>query len=236
MSEPDKLLKIFSGRPNRYGLLDSGFKKWMTCNGTAGAESFLEVGCAYGDGSAHIATTYNVEVVGFDCCEPLIRKAIKRHGTKADEKLLRFRHGKAEDIPYPDSYFTGIVMEASFSPLLCKHEAAHEFYRVLKSKGRLLLNDFAINTSAHKKNYRAAIPCLYGVESMDIYDKILHGAGFSTLHMSEEFTELVNIIFWLASNINISQGDSDSIRISHILKDLPVDTKLTYCQMVFEKG
>jgi len=236
MSESEKLLGIFAGRPNRYRLLDSGFKKWMAYNEGTGTDSFLEVGCACGDGAAHISTTYNVEVVGLDCCASLVEEAIKHHGAKADNRILRFCYGKAEDIPFPDSYFTGIVMEASFSPLLNKHEAAHEFYRVLKSKGRLLLNDFAIKTSGNKKNNSSVIPCLHGVESMDNYDKILHNAGFSTLHRSEKFMELVSIIFWLTSNLNANQEDSEMIRLLHLMKDVPIDTKLTYCQMVFEKG
>ena len=226
MLPAESLLEIFVNRPQRYRLLNKGWRDWMASSNAILKDPILEIGCAYGDASAYLANAYGLVAFGLDQNPAGIEEAKRRHRELVLAEKLRFVHGNAEALPFPPEHFAGVVMEASFSPLTDKASSVNEVFRVIQHGGRVLINDFAIREPvARRKNCRSNIPCLDGVESMETYRRRFAQSGFAAIHMQEERAELVYMALWLSKCLGIPLSDVNK----------ESNQKLTYCQMIFEK-
>ena len=105
----------------------------MRQRGFAKAAPLLEVGCATGEGSAHLAELGYTRVTGVDIDAEAI--------AQAREKLPR-RHALCArtrgSLPFAAGSFEGIISEAAFSVIDGKAEAAREYARVLAPGGLAL--------------------------------------------------------------------------------------------------
>lgn len=241
------LLEIFTDRPQRYRLLSKGWREWMDSIQTVRIGPILEVGCARGDSSAYLADGFGPVVFGLDINESGIEEAKQRHREMIVANKLHFIHGDAGALPFPDEHFTGVIMEASFSPLTDKMACLNELFRVLKPGGRVLLNDFAAKESIKDgETRRSKIPCFKGAESMEEYCKRFESAGFRAIHVKEEYGELIHLGLWLAKNLEVPGCDIENVLTASLSAGNGMDAanpenstekeiKLTYCQMVFEK-
>jgi len=210
-------------------------------------DPILEIGCAYGDASAYLASAYGLVAYGLDQNQVSIEEAKRRHREMVYAKKLHFLHGDAETLPFPPEHFAGAVMEASFSPLIDKTASSNALFRVLKRGGRILLNDFATRESIRTSEARCSnVPCFQGVETMEEYRERFESAGFTTIHMKEEHGELVHVALWLAKSLKVPLSDIEKIlSVPSSAEDGLAENspdrnsknklKLTYCQMVFEK-
>lgn len=95
-------------------------------------DRFLDVGCGPGAALEHAAAT-GAEVAGVDPSPSMVARASKR----VPEANVRV--GSAEDIPFPDGYFTVVVNVSSFHHWADRDAGLREILRVLASGGRLHL-------------------------------------------------------------------------------------------------
>jgi len=94
----------------------------------------LDVGCAFGYGTARLARRYHTQ--GIDPSEEYIARARRSYPT------LRFAVGTAEALPYADAAFDGVVMLDVLEHLPPGEEgrALGDVARVLQPGGRLVLS------------------------------------------------------------------------------------------------
>lgn len=246
MEASSNLLDVFTLRPNRFKLLDKGIN--LILNSNLNKPHILEVGCAYGDGSAYLVKEYNCRTEGIDISEKIISSAKERHKDLISAGNLSFAVGNAEDLPYKDGFFDILFSEAAFSPIMNKGNAASEYYRVLKKGGFLVINDFAtkIPVSSKDRDDVYYIPCFQGVSTIEHYTKIFTKNNFHIVTAKEEYGELIGISMWLSKiyNINITEIGTYLSRFYNYNRlgsncngegKFFKDVKLTYCQMILEK-
>lgn len=92
----------------------------------------LDLGCAFGYGTAILARRY--QVIGQDISAPYINRARRRlPGT-------RFVCGAAERVLYPDGYFDAAVLLDVLEHVVDEQNVLHEVERVLRPGGELVLS------------------------------------------------------------------------------------------------
>lgn len=246
MESPLNLLDAFTLRPDRFKLLDKGIN--LISNINLNESGVLEIGCAFGDGSAHMVNEYNCQAQGIDISEKTIKAAEEKHKDLINDGKLRFSTANAEDLPYKDKTFDLIFSEAAFSPIMNKENAVSEYYRVLKKDGFLLINDFATKISVTSENREDVyyIPCFQGVTTIEDYCYIFKKYNFNIVSAKEEYGELVGVSMWLSKfykidileigtylsqYYNYNRTGSNCTGKGKFFKDV----KLTYCQMILRK-
>lgn len=246
METHSNLLDVFTLRPNRFRLLDKGIN--LVANGNLNKFYIVEVGCAYGDGSAHLAKEYNCQTEGIDISENIIAEARDRHKDLIFQGRLSFEVENAESLSYKNESIDILFSEAAFSPIINKENAVSEYYRVLKKGGFLLINDFATKIPVCTENRRDVyyIPCFQGVNTIEYYADIFIKNNFHIVSAKEEYGELLGISMWVSKfyNIGITEIGSYLSRFynynrleSNYTKNRKSfkDVKLTYCQIILKK-
>ncbi len=90
----------------------------------------LEVACGSGFVAA-MAASRGAVVTGIDFSAGMIAEAVRRHPS------LSFREADAEDLPFSDSTFDGVVINFGVHHFPFPQRALSEAYRVLRTGGRL---------------------------------------------------------------------------------------------------
>lgn len=251
MSETKELLEIFVDRPHQFRLLEKGLRLLEPNMQSFNNKYFMEAGCAYGDASAYLSRTYDCHVVGVDNCGDSISSAKRIHSSLINQGLLEFCTEDVEALTFKDGRFNGIFMEAAFSPLKNKANAAFEFYRVLKPGGKVLLNDFALRKHEHRDMTlnTSDIPCFRGVGSMEDYRDIFEAQGFREIYAAEEYGEFIALTLWVSKAFHVklnevghylstfhkSGGGQQELGCKGGDEDHITKANLTYCQMILEK-
>lgn len=225
------LRDAFVKREKRFLLLDSGCER---AGFEKGAE-LLEIGCAGGEAAAHMTAQGYGKLTAIDIDGSIIETA------RSAAPLCRILQADACALPFEDESFDGVFSEAAFALIPDKAAAAGEYCRVLKSGGRVLLNDFAlrIRTGADRRCMEG-IPMLMGVQTMSLYKNIFEKAGFRCVYESEEFAELIRIAISLSKTYGISPTEVGKYIVSafgrdEFVSDFFSQTQMSYCQMIFEK-
>lgn len=246
MESPLSLLDAFTLRPDRFKLLDKGIN--LISNTNMNKSRVLEIGCAFGDGSAHMVKEYDCKAEGIDMSEETIAIAKEKHKDLINGGRLRLTTANAENLPYKDEIIDILFSEAAFSPIINKEDAVSEYYRVLKKGGFLLINDFATKISVTSENREDVyyIPCFQGVSTLEDYCNIFKKNNFQILSSKEEYGELLGISMWLSKfykidileigtylsqYYNYNRTSSNCTGKGKFFKDV----KLTYCQMILRK-
>lgn len=100
----------------------------------------LEVGCGTGGNSCYLAKKYGCNITGIDIAEHMIKKAQRRANQLDLTSLVTFQIGDAYHLEFPPNSFD-VVLTVFVSQFLDKQLAFPEFYRVLKPRGRLSINE-----------------------------------------------------------------------------------------------
>ena len=222
-----ELREAFVKRKGRFRLLERSLE--AAC--FAKAAPLLEVGCATGEGSAHLAALGYTRVTGVDIDAEAIAQA------RENCPGLRFVCADARSLPFAAGSFEGIISEAAFSVIDGKAEAAREYARVLAPGGLVLLHDFAAAADVHTQ---PGIPCLDGVQSMAGYRAVFGAAGFECACESEEYGEYIGIAMSLGKAYGVPPTEVGKYIVSAFgrdgyVTDFFAHTRLTYCRMLFKR-
>lgn len=151
---PRPLHGMFNAVPPRYDLVNRIItlgldKRWrrlasQTCLENK-PQAILDLGCGTGDLSINIArmAEKDTEIVGLDYSPPMLEKAQKKAVKAGVGMLIRFIHGDATRISFPDAYFDCVGISFAFRNLTYKNPLAlahlAEVKRVLKTDGRYVI-------------------------------------------------------------------------------------------------
>ena len=223
-----ELREAFVKRKGRFKLLERS----LAAAGFPKAAPLLEVGCATGEGSAHLAELGYTCVTGVDIDAEAIAQAREKFPG------VSFVCADARHLPFADGAFEGIISEAAFSVIDGKAEAAREYARVLAPGGLVLLHDFA--AAAEHAHTQPGIPCLDGVQSMAGYRAVFGAAGFECVHGSEEYGEYIGIAMSLGKAYGVPPTEVGKYIVSAFgrdgyVTDFFAHTRLTYCRMLFKR-
>jgi sarcosine/dimethylglycine N-methyltransferase len=107
--------------------------------GIDGSSSVLDVGCGCGNFLIAIARRFGCRGVGLDLSAERIKVA-REKGT--DGLDVRFDHGSATELPYPDDHFSHVVSQDALFLVPDKPRSHAEISRVLRPGGTLAFSDF----------------------------------------------------------------------------------------------
>ena len=107
--------------------------------------TFLDLGCGTGDLAFTVArmAKSSIEVTGLDYSIPMLQQAREKAEHKGLSHTVKFIHGQADKLPFPDSCFNCVGISFAFRNLTYKNplQKPHlaEVLRVLKKGGRYII-------------------------------------------------------------------------------------------------
>ncbi len=109
----------------------------------------LDVACGTGDLAQEFARAGAANVVGLDYTPAMLDYA-QAKATRAGGRLasIKYIHGDAQDLPFADASFDVVSIAFGIRNVADPTKAIHEFRRVLKPGGRLIVLEFAQPRSA----------------------------------------------------------------------------------------
>ncbi|WP_042355465.1 class I SAM-dependent methyltransferase [Bacillus rubiinfantis] len=153
--------------------------------------SILDAGCGTGQTAAFMYERYQANIVCLELNPIMVEKAKNRF------QLLKYPiqlvQGSVEDIPFPDDSFEFILCESVLA-FVNKPQALHEFYRVLKTGGRLLANEMTINSSLPEDAKREIME-FYNIDSLLLesdWRTLLQASGFKEIDIRQLQSDLMN--------------------------------------------
>jgi demethylmenaquinone methyltransferase/2-methoxy-6-polyprenyl-1,4-benzoquinol methylase len=145
---------MFTTVPPRYDLVNRIItlgldKRWRrlaaaACYGDK-PRFILDLGCGTGDLTINIARLAgdNVAITGLDYSLPMLELAQQKANKASIAQRVKFIHGEATQLPFPDGHFDCVGISFAFRNLTYKNPLgpAHlaEVKRVLKSGGRYVI-------------------------------------------------------------------------------------------------
>ncbi len=159
----------------------------------------LDVASGKGATPLFLAERFRCHVVGIDYSAQNIADANQMASAKGLSSLVRFEHGDAECLPFPDESFDAIICECAFCTFPDKTDAAREFARVLRPGGRVGLGDLTRGSALPKEldSLLAWIACIADAQPVDTYADYLRSAAFEVQEVElhdEALTEMVQQI------------------------------------------
>ena len=152
--KPEPLHGMFTAVPPRYDLvnrivtlgLDERWRRLVAAVCLENKpERVLDLGCGTGDLTINIArmAEESVQITGLDYSLPMLERARKKAARAGVGEKVKFVHGDATKIPFPDGHFDCVGISFAFrnltykNPLCLPHLA--EVKRVLKPGGRYII-------------------------------------------------------------------------------------------------
>ena len=137
----------------------------------------LDVGCGCGNFLMGIARQLGCRGVGLDLSEERIKFA--REKLAAEPGLdVRFDHGSATDMPYPDGAFSHVVSQDALCLVPDKPRTHAEVFRVLRPGGIFAFSDFLQPKPQISERARK-----------HVYDRVRWNGGYSFLGYQQALTE-----------------------------------------------
>ena len=159
----------------------------------------LDVASGTGTSAFFLAERFGCHVVGIDYSGQNIVDASHLASAKGLSSLVRFEHGDAEGLRFPDKSFDAIICECAYCTFPNKTDAAREFARVLRPGGRVGLSDLTRGPALPKEldSLLAWITCIADAQPVETYADCLRSADFELekveLH-DQALTEMVQQI------------------------------------------
>jgi arsenite methyltransferase len=147
----------------------------------------LDVGCGPAASIEHLRVKHQLNAVGLDPSEMLLRSGRRR------DPSLRLIESPGEQLPLAAEQFAAVLTECSLSVMKHSDRALREFLRVLRAGGYLILSDlYARNPAGVDALQRLPIDsCLCGaVSPAEVIDRV-ETAGFKVVRW-EDHTQALN--------------------------------------------
>ncbi len=128
------------------------------------------------------------KVIGVDMTAEMLDKA-RSNAAKGKYKNVEFRLGEIENLPVADNSVDVIISNCVINLAPNKKRVFEEAFRVLASKGRLMVSDIVLLKTlpeAIQKNVEAYAACISGAEIKDKYLELIRKAGFVDVKVLQE--------------------------------------------------
>jgi ubiquinone/menaquinone biosynthesis C-methylase UbiE len=163
----------------------------------------LDVASGNGKSALFLAQRFGCDVVGIDYGKHNVEQANREAAARGLATRVRFQHGDAESLPFPDGSFDAVVCECAFCTFPEKPLVAREFARVLCPGGRLGVSDLTrgLPLPEDLDGLLAWVACIADARRVEDYIHFLVSAGLSP-EMTERHDEaLVEMVRHVRRNL-----------------------------------
>jgi ubiquinone/menaquinone biosynthesis C-methylase UbiE len=176
--------------------------RFQAALGAAAQGHLLDVACGPGVVTAALAPGA-ASVLAFDATEEMLEKARSRCD-KAGLANVTFKCGDAENLPFPDAQFDGVVTRLAVHHFADPQRAIREMFRVLRRGGTAVVVDIVSSPDPAESNLQNAIERLRDPSHVRMLpatelDACMTQAGFediarTTWDKDREFEEWMGIV------------------------------------------
>ncbi|MDB2685726.1 methyltransferase domain-containing protein [Mariniblastus sp.] len=165
--------------------------------GLKAGQTVLDVACGVGTTSRLMSKQLGLCATGLDFSKINVGKAEQLSAEQAESSTpdaaestplfspgeLKFVEGSADDLPFDDGQFDGLVCECAVSTFADQSKAANEFFRVLKPGGVFGMTDMVLNGELPEKYAEQVAPwtCMAKALDSDGYSQLFTEAGFQLI-------------------------------------------------------
>ena len=163
--------------------------------GLTAGQNVLDVACGVGTSSRLMSKQLGLCATGLDFSKINVGKAEALSAEEAQPAStsestplfapgeLKFVEGSADDLPFEDGQFDGVVCECAVSTFADQAKAAKEFFRVLKPGGVFGMTDMVLNGELPKDYAEQVAPwtCMAKALNADGYSQLFSEAGFELI-------------------------------------------------------
>ncbi len=181
---------------------DNVSARFQAALNNASTGALLDVACGPGVVTAALASRA-ASVVAFDVTEQMLEKA-KTRCAKAGLSNVEFKQGNAEDLPFGDAQFDGVVTRLAVHHFANPQRALNEIFRVLRPGGTAVIVDVVSSEVAAELSLQNAIERLRDPSHVRMLppselDAWIERSGFHRLHnstwdMPRELEEWMGIV------------------------------------------
>ena len=104
-------------------------------------DTILEIGCGVGRTACLLAKNYGVHIKSIDINPKMIKRAKERARKEGIEEQVEFILADAQELPFDDNSFDAVIDESVSAFIPDQSKAFTEYYRVLRPKGYLAINE-----------------------------------------------------------------------------------------------
>jgi SAM-dependent methyltransferase len=176
--------------------------RFRSALGGVGQGNLLDVACGPGVVTAAIAPGA-ASVIAFDATEQMLEKA-KSRCANAGLRNVDFKCGDAENLPFADARFDGVVTRLAVHHFADPQRALNEMSRILRRGGTAVVVDIVSSEDADESNLQNAIEQLRDPSHVRMLppselEACMARAGFqdierTTWHKRREFEEWMGIV------------------------------------------
>lgn len=132
----------------------------------------LDVACGTGDLSFEAMRQGARKVIGIDISAEMLKIAMQKKEKKYHSSNISFEEGDGSAIPFLEQSFDAVTVAFGIRNFLHVEQGLHEFFRVLKSNGTLLILEFSMPKNsfiakAYKIYFHRFLPFIGGIISGD---------------------------------------------------------------------
>lgn len=157
----------------------------------------LDAGCGQGVVASYIAGHTGAHVTGITITPYEVSSAAKVAARQGVAGKTAFLHADYSAMPFPDNSFDLIYTTESLCHAVDLPKVIHEFWRVLRPGGRVVLAEYELDYSRfHGDEHRAAEILLHDVGCFGMYqiglgqfEKYLRAAGFRDVVEAADWTQ-----------------------------------------------
>ena len=142
----------------------------------------LDVGCGVGGSACFIAAESGAQVVGISNSRPGLEEAERFARRQGVERLVSFRFGEMQDIPFPDASFDRVWSCEALHNVADKTSVVPELSRVLRPGGRMVLGDlFLLNPGIEVADRERLQQFSFHLSTADAFIDVLQASGIRVL-------------------------------------------------------
>lgn len=211
----------------------------------------LDVASGKGETAIFLAQRFGAEVTGIDFGPENIRHAEARAADAGVGHLVRFEHGDAERLGFPDASFDALICECAFCTFPDKSGAAAEFARVLRTGGKVGFSDLTrlAELPEELQGLLAWVACIADARPVEEYANYLDAAGILTLEVENHDEALAELVRNIQGRLlgaelmtklqKLPLGDADfdkAKRLASAASEAVRARRLGYALIVGERG
>ena len=195
----------FHGGYLNFGLWEEGIGDYLaaaenmvrhvgTLAGLDGASRLLDVGCGMGSQDLYLLKTFGPQSIdALDVTWPHVEHARRRVREAGCEARVRFHHGTATRMPFPEESFTHVLSIEAPEHFDTREDFLRETYRVLEPGGVAAFADYTLKREPRNALERFVVGAArrlwkvprVNVITTDAYRETMRRAGFVNVEVEE---------------------------------------------------